>query len=270
MKPKTVQVQVMPSSSTVAQKKNNYSSMVVQTTKRSSLTGSVASYSKQKSQMKSPITLLPSSAQRASQSLLVSSLSVDLQHADQNSSGGGQPASSGNSARVRFNLDDPTPKEHRPVLKIGSLMLDAIKEDSLPLIDQYVRSLEDELGSKSKLIKVLMSMLEDSQARNTELKEQLKLKQKTFDVASQTDLPCPNCEEHKKSLMYYEFNHNLLRERNKSLEEDLNIVLDRLIADHLSPHISELRSQRHSNDPGRVSFNPQVQVQFFDSNQPLR
>jgi hypothetical protein len=39
-----------------------------------------------------------------------------------------------------------------------------------------VKSLEDELSSKSKLIKVLMSMFEDSQARFTELKESLKLK----------------------------------------------------------------------------------------------
>jgi hypothetical protein len=62
------------------------------------------------------------------------------------------------------------------MLKIGSLVLDAIKEESLPLIDQYVKSLEDELSSKSKLIKVLMSMFEDSQARFTELKESLKLK----------------------------------------------------------------------------------------------
>jgi hypothetical protein len=81
-------------------------------------------------------------------------------------------------------------------------------------------------------------------------------------------MSCAECTEYKKTIQYYEFNHNLLRERNKSLEEDLNIVLDRLIADHLSPHKSELRSQRTSNDPGRVSFNPQVQVQYFDSSVP--
>jgi hypothetical protein len=53
------------------------------------------------------------------------------------------------------------------------LQLDEIKEESLPLLDQYVRSLEDELASKSKLIKVLLSMFEDSQARFTELKESI-------------------------------------------------------------------------------------------------
>ena len=70
-------------------------------------------------------------------------------------------------------------------------------------------------------------------------------------------------------MKYYEFNHNLLRERNKSLEEDLNIVLDRLIADHLSPHKSELRSVRHTTDNKGVKFNPEVKVQFFDSKQPI-
>ena len=58
-------------------------------------------------------------------------------------------------------------------------------------------------------------------------------------------------------------NHNLLRERNKSLEEDLNIVLDRLIADHLGPKKSELRSaSRHNYDSSlnKVSFNPEVEV----------
>ncbi len=70
-------------------------------------------------------------------------------------------------------------------------------------------------------------------------------------------------------MQYYDFNHNLLRERNKSLEEDLNIVLDRLIADHLSPHKSELRSVRHNPDDKRISFNPEVKVQFFDGKAPI-
>ena len=60
-----------------------------------------------------------------------------------------------------------------------------------------------------------------------------------------------------------------MRERNRSLEEDLNIVLDRLIADHLSPHKSELRSVRHKEDDKRISFNPEVKVQFFDSKAPI-
>ena len=63
------------------------------------------------------------------------------------------------------------------MVKIGSLVLDGVKEESVPLIDQYVKSLEDELASKSKLIKVLMSMLEDSQARFTELREEIRLKE---------------------------------------------------------------------------------------------
>ena len=90
------------------------------------------------------------------------------------------------------------------------------------------------------------------------------------DAVTQTDGVCWDCDEYKKSLKYYEFNHNLLRERNKSLEEDLNIVLDRLIADHLSPHKSELRSQRHTADQNKgVSFNPEVQIQFFNSKAPI-
>jgi hypothetical protein len=60
------------------------------------------------------------------------------------------------------------------MVQIGSLKLDVIKPESLPLIDQYVRSLEDELASKTKLIKVVLSMFEDSQARYTELKENVK------------------------------------------------------------------------------------------------
>jgi hypothetical protein len=60
------------------------------------------------------------------------------------------------------------------MVQIGSLKLDVIKPESLPLIDQYVRSLEDELASKTKLIKVVLSMFEDSQARYTELKESVK------------------------------------------------------------------------------------------------
>ena len=110
-------------------------------------------------------------------------------------------------------------------------------------------------------------MLEDSQARCTELKETMRNQHKA-EKETQTNMECPNCEEHKKSLMYYEYNHNLLRERNKSLEEDLNIVLDRLIADHLSPHESELRQKKENSD-GRVSFNPEVKVQFFDSTVPI-
>jgi hypothetical protein len=113
-----------------------------------------------------------------------------------------------------------------------------------------------------------MSMLEDSQARCTELKETMRNKLKV-ETATQTDIECASCQEHKKSLMYYEYNHNLLRERNKSLEEDLNIVLDRLIADHLSPHKSELRQKKEPSD-GRVSFNPEVKVQFFDSTVPIQ
>jgi hypothetical protein len=57
------------------------------------------------------------------------------------------------------------------------------------------------------------------------------------------------------------------------LEDDLNIVLDRLIADHISPHQSELRSVRHKervSKDGRVSFNPQVQQYFFDSTSPIK
>lgn len=61
----------------------------------------------------------------------------------------------------------------------------------------------------------------------------------------------------------FEQNTALLMERNKSLEDDLNIVLDRLIADHLSPHDSELRSIRYK-EAGRLSFNPNVSDQFFE------
>ena len=39
---------------------------------------------------------------------------------------------------------DPLQQSPR-VLKIGSLVLDMINDESIPLIDQYVRSLEDEL-----------------------------------------------------------------------------------------------------------------------------
>jgi hypothetical protein len=60
-----------------------------------------------------------------------------------------------------------------------------------------------------------------------------------------------------------------VRDRNKSLEEDLNIVLDRLIADNLSPSKSELRSSRKYTDGNKVSFNPEVEVQFFDSSRPI-
>lgn len=187
---------------------------------------------------------------------------------------GGQAASSENSSNTPKDIvveittqDGPSPQK---VLKIGSLSLDKINDESITLIDQYVRSLEDELQSKKKFVKVLLNMFEDSQARFTELKETMKLDK--IEATTQTSNECTNCialegmektcKELTKSIQHYESNYQLLRERNKSLEEDLNIVLDRLIADNLSPSKSELRSSRKYTTEGskKVGFNPEVEV----------
>jgi hypothetical protein len=105
---------------------------------------------------------------------------------------GGMPVTNSpvvSTKHVKFDLQPDLPKP-RP-FTIGSLQLDEIKEESLPLLDQYVKSLEDELASKSKLIKVLLSMFEDSQARFTELKESInQVTSKRADCSTQTEWAC--------------------------------------------------------------------------------